>query len=61
MLLILKFFTSKDTTRETKVKNELLGRKYGCKIPIIEKAWVQGFIFHHSHINMNNEDLIHHI
>jgi len=61
MLLILKFFTSKDTTRETKVKNELLGRKNGFKIPIIEKAWVQVFISHHSHINMNNEDLIHHI
>jgi len=33
----LKFVISKDATRKTKVKTELLGRKYGWKIPIIEK------------------------
>jgi hypothetical protein len=35
----LKLFTGEDDTRETKVKAELLGRKYGWKIPNIEKAW----------------------
>jgi len=33
----LAFFTSKDATKETKVKTELLGRKNGCKIRIIWK------------------------
>jgi len=33
----LKFAIVYDATRKTKVKTELLGRKNGCKIPIIEK------------------------
>jgi len=41
-----------------KSKTGKLGRKYRWKIRIIKKAWVQGFIFHHSHVTMNNEDLI---
>jgi hypothetical protein len=33
----LKFVIFYDATKETKVKTELLGRKYGWKIPIIGK------------------------
>jgi hypothetical protein len=35
---MLKFVIVYDATRETKSKTELLGRKYGCKIPIIGKS-----------------------
>jgi len=35
---ILKFFTSKDDTREIKIKTGLLGIKNGCKIPVIKKS-----------------------
>jgi len=39
MLEILKFVIVYDGTRAIKVKTELLGRKYGWKIPSIEKVW----------------------
>jgi len=37
MLEIFKFVIVYDVTKEIKVKTELLGRKYGYKIPIIGK------------------------
>jgi hypothetical protein len=36
MVEILKFAIFHDATRSIKVKTALLGRKNGCKIPIIE-------------------------
>jgi len=39
MLEIFKFVIIYDATKETKSKTELLGRKNGWKIPIIEKVY----------------------
>jgi hypothetical protein len=39
VLEIFTFVISKDATKETKSRTELLGRKNGWKIPNIEKAW----------------------